>query len=237
MLGDLTVALAIGLGVVIPIRVCTDGLPAGGAAGVGVVPFRGSVCGGVVAGAAGKAVCPILACRSAAIRRAAPAGTLLPAGRLGPGFADRAAGVGDPGGDFPDAWMSWYFDTENYAAGIWNSWAEARTDVWREAMIHAIEDHESAAGRPAPAFSIAPPGTGDGKDFAFLVIGDTGEGDASQHVLRDPLILAALQPEVRFVVISSDVVYPTGEMKDYEANFWLPFKGVAKPVYAIPGNH
>jgi 3',5'-cyclic AMP phosphodiesterase CpdA len=26
-------------------------------------------------------------------------------------------------------------------------------------------------------------------------------------------------------------------MKDYEAKFWLPFKGVSRPVYAIPGNH
>ena len=39
------------------------------------------------------------------------------------------------------------------------------------------------------------------------------------------------------MVISSDVIYPTGSMKDYEANFWLPFKGFDKPVYAIPGNH
>ena len=27
--------------------------------------------------------------------------------------------------------MSWYFDTENWAAGMWNSWAESRTDTWR----------------------------------------------------------------------------------------------------------
>ena len=26
-------------------------------------------------------------------------------------------------------------------------------------------------------------------------------------------------------------------MRDYEAKFWLPFKGVTRPVYAIPGNH
>ena len=26
-------------------------------------------------------------------------------------------------------------------------------------------------------------------------------------------------------------------MKDYESRFWLPFKGVTKPLYAIPGNH
>src|SRR6185369_752769 len=28
-----------------------------------------------------------------------------------------------------------------------------------------------------------------------------------------------------------------GKMKDYETNFYLPFKGFEKPIYAIPGNH
>ena len=42
---------------------------------------------------------------------------------------------------------------------------------------------------------------------------------------------------MKFVVIASDVVYPLGEMQDYEANFYLPLKGVEKPVFAIPGNH
>ena len=133
--------------------------------------------------------------------------------------------------------MSWYFDTENWAAGIWNSWAEARTDTWREAMVRAIQARTTAAGQPSPTFAVNPPGVDAQGDFAFIVIGDTGEGDASQHILRDQLILAGLQPDVRFVVLSSDVVYPVGAMKDYEAKFWLPFKGVQKPVYAIPGNH
>ncbi len=133
--------------------------------------------------------------------------------------------------------MSWYFDTENYASGIWNAWAEARTDAWRQAMIEAVRAEETAAGRPEPTFAVRPPGVEDAADFSFLVIGDTGEGDASQHVLRDQLLIAALQPDVRFVVLSSDVIYPSGEMKDYEAKFWLPFKGVQKPIYAIPGNH
>jgi uncharacterized membrane protein HdeD (DUF308 family) len=133
--------------------------------------------------------------------------------------------------------MSWYFDTENYASGIWNAWAEARTDTWREAMIKAVRDDATAGGRPQPAFAINPPGIADGSDFSFIVIGDTGEGDSSQHVLRDQIILAALQTDVRFIVLSSDVIYPSGEMKDYEAKFWLPFKGVRKPMYAIPGNH
>ena len=84
---------------------------------------------------------------------------------------------------------------------------------------------------------MTPAGVSGAEPFSFIVIGDTGEGDASQHVLRDSLLRAAAAEDVRFVVLSSDVVYPTGAMKDYESRFWLPFKGVTKPVYAIPGNH
>jgi Calcineurin-like phosphoesterase len=131
--------------------------------------------------------------------------------------------------------MSWYFDTENWAAGIWNSWAESRTDRWREEMARAVLAAQGGGVTPA-TFAVAPEGVNSG-DFSFIVIGDTGEGDASQQVLRDQLLAVANQAGVRFVVISSDVVYPAGAMRDYEAKFWLPFKGVTKPVYAIPGNH
>ena len=131
--------------------------------------------------------------------------------------------------------MSWYFDTENWAAGMWNSWAESRTNTWRESMVRAVLASEGGSVG-ATTFAVAPPGVGSG-DFSFVVIGDTGEGDASQHILRDQLLSVANTPDVRFVVVSSDVVYPTGSMRDYEAKFWLPFKGVTVPVYAIPGNH
>ena len=127
--------------------------------------------------------------------------------------------------------MSWFFDTENWASGIWNSWAEARADTWREAMVRSV------GGASSPTqFAVTAPGT-DAGDFSFIVIGDPGEGDASQNALRDQLLGVAGRDEVKFVVISSDVVYPNGAMIDYESNFWLPFKGVTKPVYAIPGNH
>ena len=127
--------------------------------------------------------------------------------------------------------MSWYFDTENWASGLYSSWAEARTDRWRETMVRAVP----AAGAAAP-FAVSAPGIERG-DFSFVVIGDTGEGDASQQALRDTLLTVAAREDVRFVVISSDVVYPNGAMIDYESNFWLQFKGVTKPVFAIPGNH
>src|SRR5262249_7398141 len=103
--------------------------------------------------------------------------------------------------------MSWFFDTENWASGIWNSWAEARTDQWREAMVNAVT--AGAQDDQSKTFAIEPPGTKSG-DFAFIVIGDTGEGDASQHVLRDQLLAVAAREDVRFVLISSDVIYPNG---------------------------
>ena len=132
--------------------------------------------------------------------------------------------------------MSWYFDTENWAAGMWNSWAAARTDTWRAAMVRAVV-HSGRTALDGRGFTISPPGLSGAEPFSFIVIGDTGEGDASQQVLKDSLLRAANMDDVRFVVISSDVVYPTGAMRDYESRFWLPFKGVDKPVYAIPGNH
>ena len=86
--------------------------------------------------------------------------------------------------------MSWYFDTENWAAGVWDSWAEARTDTWREAMIEAVAARAVGRRRRARPSPWLLPGTAGPGDFAFIVIGDTGEGDASQHVLRDQLLAA-----------------------------------------------
>lgn len=128
--------------------------------------------------------------------------------------------------------MSWYFDTENWASGIWDKWAAQRADVWRMAMINS-----SGEGTGPNAFKVNPAGMGDSTGFSFVVIGDPGEGDASQLVLKDNLLEVSNHPDVKFVVISSDVIYPTGALRDYEKKFWMPFKGVKKPVYAIPGNH
>jgi 3',5'-cyclic AMP phosphodiesterase CpdA len=128
--------------------------------------------------------------------------------------------------------MSWYFDTENWASGVWDSWAAKRTDEWRSAMSRA-----TGVALNAAAFKMTPLGVNDHSDFSFVVIGDPGEGDASQLVLKDMIQTVAEKPDVKFVVISSDVVYPSGAMKDYERKFYMPMKGVTKPVYAIPGNH
>jgi hypothetical protein len=86
-------------------------------------------------------------------------------------------------------------------------------------------------------FGINPNGVQGTEDFSFLVIGDPGEGDASQYSLMSRYLELGRHPAVKFLVVSSDVIYPAGSMHDYEANFYLPFQGFAKEIYAIPGNH
>ena len=134
--------------------------------------------------------------------------------------------------------FSWYFNSENWASAVYQEITKGRVDAWRKSMAENAERAAITAGvAPDKVFAIEPTGVTDAEDFSFLVIGDTGEGDPSQAVLRDQLINAGNRPEVKFLVLSSDVIYPDGKMKDYERNFYLPFKGFAKPIYAIPGNH
>ena len=71
-------------------------------------------------------------------------------------------------------------------------------------MVAAVLE-QSGGAATATTFSVAPSGIENG-DFSFIVIGDTGEGDASQHVLRDQLLSVAGRDDVRFVVVSSDVI-------------------------------
>lgn len=132
--------------------------------------------------------------------------------------------------------FSWYFNSENWAAGVWQRITEKRLDVWRQRMAEEVERFAFSQGVPRERVFAVDPGNTDG-DFSFIVIGDTGEGDASQMALRDQLIAADKRERVKFLVLSSDVIYPDGKMKDYEKNFYLPFHGFEKPIYAIPGNH
>jgi uncharacterized membrane protein HdeD (DUF308 family) len=131
---------------------------------------------------------------------------------------------------------NYFFNSETWASGVWHRWSEARTDTWRENMIAALRDHYPDLPDDR-LFRVEPPGVSGADDFSFLVIGDNGDGGAAQHSLRDQYLFLGTRPDVKFLVISSDVIYPDGAMRDYEPNFYLPFKGFPKPIYAIPGNH
>ena len=75
----------------------------------------------------------------------------------------------------------------------------------------------------------------DAKTLSFMVLGDPGEGDDSQyHVLRP---LYATAGGTAFTYIVSDVIYPAGDVNEYEDKFFWPYRNLPGPIYAIPGNH
>jgi hypothetical protein len=133
--------------------------------------------------------------------------------------------------------FSWYFNSENWVAEIWDRWAESRTDYWRAQMTRAVAEHYRGRVPAEQLFRVEPEGVSGADDFSFLVLGDTGEGDASQFCLKDAFLTLGQRPDVKFLVVSSDVIYPSGALTDYEGKFYLPFKGFTRPIYAIPGNH
>ncbi|TDC11239.1 metallophosphoesterase [Nonomuraea longispora] len=83
-----------------------------------------------------------------------------------------------------------------------------------------------------PEFRIKAPAGGN---FSFLLLGDTGEGDASQYAVVPGMLKVG--QGTSFAVIASDVVYPTGSGNEYEDKFFRPYKDYDAPIYAIPGNH
>jgi uncharacterized membrane protein HdeD (DUF308 family) len=134
--------------------------------------------------------------------------------------------------------LNWFFNSESWTTLVWDRWAEARTDTWRENMIEAVQEQQMNGSVAAERlFTVEPEGVAGNDDFSFLVLGDTGEGGTAQQSLRDQYLFLGKRPDIKFLVISSDVIYPAGAMRDYEPKFYLPFKGFTKPIYAIPGNH
>ncbi|TMR88060.1 metallophosphoesterase [Nonomuraea basaltis] len=83
-----------------------------------------------------------------------------------------------------------------------------------------------------PEFRIKPP---VGGNFSFLLLGDTGEGDASQYAVVPGMLKVG--ERTSFAIIASDVIYPIGSGNEYGDKFFRPYKDYDAPIYAIPGNH
>ncbi|NEA53726.1 metallophosphoesterase [Streptomyces sp. SID13666] len=75
----------------------------------------------------------------------------------------------------------------------------------------------------------------DPETYSFMLIADTGEGDAPQYAVVPGLLEAG--EGSRFAVLSSDVIYPVGSADDYGPKFFRPYRDYNAPIYAIPGNH
>ena len=55
---------------------------------------------------------------------------------------------------------------------------------------------------------------------SFVVLGDTGEGDVSQYAAVP--VLAQVGRDTDFMVICSDVIYPAGEVEEYDVQVLPP---------------
>jgi hypothetical protein len=75
----------------------------------------------------------------------------------------------------------------------------------------------------------------DGERPTLLIIGDPGEGDASQYAVVPPL--RARSEGTDLMIVLSDVIYPTGEVNDYVSKFHYPYSFYPGPIHAVPGNH
>ena len=118
-------------------------------------------------------------------------------------------------------------------ATLWRS----RNDVVARRLGDPTDDLRRAWMRAA----VGSPGGGQALDHrgageaAFMILGDPGEGDASQWAT-----VPALQSTwdgTAFMVIMSDVIYPTGCINEYEDKHYRPYRDYPGPIYAVPGNH
>lgn len=85
------------------------------------------------------------------------------------------------------------------------------------------------------------------RGFTFAVIGDPGEGDESQiapPIVPEQSALAQQGPAnpayPTFTILSSDIVYPAGELMDYERTLYRPYASDSPTpplIYGLAGNH
>lgn len=83
-----------------------------------------------------------------------------------------------------------------------------------------------------PGFAIE---RDDPGSYSFMLMGDTGEGDAPQYAVVPGFL--KMSEGTRFAIIASDVIYPTGSVNEYGPKFFRPYQDFDAPIYAVPGNH
>jgi hypothetical protein len=125
--------------------------------------------------------------------------------------------------DLPFSWLSpvplWQSRNDRLAR-----WFGDPTDDRRRAWMEG-------RGEGNPDLALEYPGS----ESSFLVMGDTGEGDASQYAVVPPLRRHA--GGTSFLFICSDVIYPAGGINAYEEKFARPYREYDGAIHGVPGNH
>jgi hypothetical protein len=104
-------------------------------------------------------------------------------------------------------------------------------------LVNDVRPRWLAAQRAAGRLAERPRVTAhaDREGLSFVLLGDPGEQDASQYAVVAPMLAECA--DTHFMLISSDVIYPAGDINDYIDGFFLPYERYRSPIYAIPGNH
>jgi hypothetical protein len=120
--------------------------------------------------------------------------------------------------------INWLRARRHLVATIFRDTTDQKRQRWVEMQASRTGGHDFAMTVPD-----LPP------EFSFMVLGDTGEGDASQLVLVDKFLKEAA--DTAFTLIASDVIYPSGRSHDYREKFYVPYRAYQHDIYAVPGNH
>jgi hypothetical protein len=130
--------------------------------------------------------------------------------------------------------FSWYFNTESWATGIYQKLTELRVDAWRIGMIDAVARAHGGGGDEL--FHVDPDGIQGSGDFRFLVLRDSGEGDASQSSLIARYLELGRRDDVKFLVILRRRV-SRRTSRTTESNFSSSVPRLRQAGLHDPGNH
>lgn len=109
------------------------------------------------------------------------------------------------------------------------------TNDQRREWLRRLDAYADAAGEPRPPRDRLVTRFADRDRISVALLGDPGEGDASQYVVVP--VLETVAADTDLAVVCSDVVYPAGGVRSYADRFYRPYADYPGPIYALPGNH
>jgi len=115
------------------------------------------------------------------------------------------------------------------------TWLGDPTDEQRREWLRRLDRWARDAGlAPPPADRTVRRFAGRDR-ISLALLGDPGEGDASQFVVVP--VLQRVAGDADLAVVCSDVIYPAGGIREYADRFYRAYADFPGPIYALPGNH